>query len=67
MFILLINKQVNFLPFLVTFDKNGQGFLKILSTIGTMVAHSILLGGHGFPFLAKFCYHYLTFNETLQV
>ena len=31
----------------------------MLTTIGTMVAHSILLDGQGFPFIADFCYYYI--------
>lgn len=30
-----------------------------LSTIGTMIAHSFLLDGQGFPFLAEYCYYYI--------
>ena len=39
----------------------------LLRTVGTMVAHSILLDGQGFPFLAEYCYHYLTGNEDLAI
>jgi len=39
----------------------------LLSTLGTMVAHSILLDGQGFPFLAEYCYHYLTGNENMAI
>ena len=39
----------------------------LLCTVGTMVAHSILLDGQGFPFLAEYCYHYLTGNEDLAI
>ena len=31
----------------------------VLSTVGTMVAHSLLLDGLGFPYLAEFCYYYI--------
>ena len=39
----------------------------MLSTLGTMVAHSILLDGQGFIFLAEYCYHYLTGNENMAI
>ena len=31
----------------------------MLTTIGTMVAHSILMDGQGFPFLADYCFYYI--------
>ena len=31
----------------------------ILSTIGTMIAHSFLLDGQGFPYMAEYCYYYI--------
>lgn len=31
----------------------------MLNTIGTMIAHSILLDGQGFPFIAYYCYYYM--------
>ena len=31
----------------------------ILSTIGTMIAHSFLLDGQGFPFMAEYCFYYI--------
>ena len=39
----------------------------MLSTVGTMIGHSILLDGQGFPFSAEYCYHYLMGNETLAI
>ena len=39
----------------------------MLATVGTMIGHSILLDGQGFPFLAEYYYHYLTGNETLAI
>ncbi len=30
-----------------------------LELIGTMIAHSLLLDGQGFPYLAEYCYYYL--------
>ena len=31
--------------------------LKVLSTVGTMIAHSLLLDGQGFPYLSEYCYY----------
>lgn len=31
----------------------------MLAAIGTMIAHSILMDGQGFPFLAGYCYYYM--------
>ena len=31
----------------------------VLSTVGTMIAHSLLLDGHGFPYLSEYCYYYV--------
>ncbi len=31
----------------------------MLKNVGTMVAHSILIDGQGFPFLADHCYYYI--------
>ena len=31
----------------------------VLSTIGTMIAHSFLLDGQGFPYMAEYCYYYI--------
>ena len=31
----------------------------MLTTIGTMIAHSILLDGQGFPFFADYCFYYM--------
>ena len=39
----------------------------MLSTLGKMIGHSILLDGQGFPFLSEFCYHYLSGNENLAI
>ena len=30
-----------------------------LTTIGTMIAHSFVLDGQGFPFLAEYCFYYI--------
>lgn len=38
----------------------SSGLLKIF---GTMVAHSFLLDGQGFPYLAEYCFYYLS-NST---
>lgn len=27
--------------------------------LGTMIGHSILLDGQGFPYLAEYCYYYI--------
>lgn len=29
------------------------------STVGTMIAHSLLLDGQGFPYLSEYCYYYI--------
>ena len=31
----------------------------MLATLGTMIAHSILLDSQGFPYLAEYCYYYI--------
>ena len=31
----------------------------VLSTVGTMIAHSVLLDGQGFPYLSEYCYYYV--------
>ena len=31
----------------------------VLSTVGTMIAHSLLLDGQGFPYLSEYCYYYV--------
>ena len=31
----------------------------MLGTIGTMIAHSILMDGQRFPYLAEYCYYYI--------
>ena len=31
--------------------------LKVLSTVGTMIAHSLLLDGQRFPYLSEYCYY----------
>ena len=31
----------------------------MLATVGTMIAHNILLDGQGFPYLAEYCYYYI--------
>ena len=31
----------------------------MMTTIGTMIAHSIVLDGQGFPFLAEYCFYYI--------
>ena len=31
----------------------------MLTTMGTMVGHSILMDRHGFPYFAKYCYYYM--------
>ena len=31
----------------------------VLSIVSTMIAHSLLLDGLGFPYLAEFCYYYI--------
>ena len=31
----------------------------VLSAVGTMIAHSLLLDGQGFPYLSKYCYNYI--------
>ena len=31
----------------------------MLAKIGTMIAHSILMDGQGFPYLAEYCYYYM--------
>lgn len=39
----------------------------ILSTLGTMVAHSLLLDGQGFPYLSDYCYYYIAgcYNQAV--
>ena len=39
----------------------------MLMTIGTMIAHSILLDGQGFPYLSEYCYYYIAdrYNQAL--
>lgn len=39
----------------------------MLTTIGIMVAHSILLDGQGFPFIADYCYYYIAgcYNQAI--
>ena len=39
----------------------------MLSTLGKMIGHSILLDGQGFPYLSEFCYHYLSGNENCAI
>ena len=31
----------------------------VLSTVGTIIAHSLLLDGQGFPYLSEYCYYYI--------
>ena len=31
----------------------------LLSTIGTMIAHSFLMDGYAFPYLSEYCYYYM--------
>ena len=31
----------------------------MLTTVGTMIAHCILLDGQGFPYLSEYCYYYI--------
>ena len=31
----------------------------MLVTVGTMIAHSLILDGQGFPFLSEYCYFYI--------
>ena len=31
----------------------------MLTTIGTMIGHSIILDGQGFPYLSDYCYYYI--------
>ena len=31
----------------------------MLVTVGTMIAHSLILDGQGFPFLSEYCYYYI--------
>ena len=31
----------------------------MFATLGTMIGHSILLDGQGFPYLAEYCYYYI--------
>ena len=31
----------------------------MLTTLGTMIAHSIILDGQGFPYLSDYCYYYI--------
>ena len=31
----------------------------VLCTVGTMIAHSLLLDGQGFPYLSEYCYYYV--------
>jgi len=31
----------------------------VLSTVGTMIAHSLLLDSQGFPYLSEHCYYYI--------
>ena len=33
-------------------------FSGVLSTVGTMIAHSLLLDGQGLPYLSEYCYYY---------
>ena len=39
----------------------------MLTTIGTMIAHSILLDGQGFPYLSEYCYYYIAdrYNQAI--
>ncbi len=39
----------------------------MLKNVGTMVAHSILMDGQGFPFLADYCYYYIAGCYDLSV
>lgn len=39
----------------------------MLKTIGMMIAHSVLLDGQGFPFLADYCYYYIADCYNLAV
>ncbi len=40
----------------------------ILKTIGTMIAHSLLMDGQGFPYLSEYCYYYIAdrFDEAIS-
>ena len=31
----------------------------MLTTMGTMIGHSILMDRHGFPYFAEYCYYYM--------
>ena len=39
----------------------------MLTTVGTMIAHCILLAGQGFPYLSEYCYYYTagSYNQAL--
>lgn len=39
--------------------KQSSVYSGVLTTVGRMVGHSILLDGQGFPYLSPACYHYL--------
>ena len=39
----------------------------LLKNFGVMIAHSLLLDGQGFPFLADYCYYYIAGCEELAI